>query len=161
VNSGRLARTGVVTLAIFITLLGSSTGTATADGLFVGQTYEKASATLTEKGLTPVISSVVGDQLPTDQCIVTSSRKPTYAVTDNFDHGKEYMLAINCSALVAHGGQPGNSAASPQGRKERAAEKKAARYNAKPELCTSNLEGCKYFCDQNVGKCSDEILALF
>ena len=151
-----------ITVAILATGLTSvGTGTAFAKDAYVGKTYAEASAKLSDNGYSAVISSVVGDQLATDDCIVLSSRKASYAETDNFDHGKNYLLALNCSAPLAHGGQPGNSLASPQGRKEKAIEERAARYNAKPETCTKNLESCKKFCDSYEGRCSDDVLALF
>ncbi|MCV7421502.1 hypothetical protein H7K45_13220 [Mycobacterium yunnanensis] len=149
-----------IAVAMLFALLGLGAGTATADS-YAGQTYGDAAGKLSAKGYTPVISTVVGDQLSTNDCIVTSSRKPTYVRTDNFDHGKDYLLSLNCSAKLAHPGQPGNSLASPQGRKEKGVEDRAAKYNAKPENCAKNLDSCKKFCDKYEGQCSAEVLALF
>ena len=150
----------VVALAVVFGYIGLCAGIATADS-YAGQTYGDAAGKLSAKGYTPVISTVVGDQLATDDCIVTSSRKPTFVNTDNFDHGKDYLLSINCSAKLAHPGQPGNSLASPQGRQEKVVEQRAAKYNDKPENCAKNLDSCKRFCDKYSGQCSAEVLALF
>jgi len=137
------------------------TGTSAAKDQFVGSTYADASAKISEKGYTAVISTVVGDQLKTDDCIVTSSRRATFAPTDNFDHSKEYLLALNCSAALAHNGQPGNSLATPQGREEKKVLEKAAKYNDNPETCVANFDLCKKFCDYHEGKCSSEVMGLF
>ena len=156
----RHLRAGVIAVGMLVAFAAIGTGTAYADA-YAGKTYAEASSKLAAKGYTPVISTVVGDQLATDDCIVTSSRKPTYASTDNFDHGKDYLLSLNCSATLAHGGQPGNSLASPQGRKEKAVEERAAKINSKPENCAANLEACQTFCNKYAGKCSDEVMSLF
>ena len=158
VNKG--FRFSAIAISVGVALAAFGTATASADP-YAGQTYADASSKLSGKGYTPVISTVVGDQLATDDCIVTSSRKPTFASTDNFDHGKDYLLSLNCSAKLAHGGEPGNSLASPQGRKEKAVDERADKYNSKPERCASNLDSCQSFCDKYAGKCSDEVMALF
>lgn len=87
--------------------------------------------------------------------------KVSYVSDDNFDHDqKKYMFALNCSAKLAHGGLPGNSLASPEGRAEAKIEAKAERFNTKPGACEKNLENCQSFCER-YKLCSKDVLALF
>ena len=136
------------------------TATALADP-YVGKTYAEAAAKVSGKGGTPVVSTVVGSQLATDDCVVESWHKASYVGDDNFDHNKKkYLFALNCTAKLAHAGQPGNSLASEEGRAEASIEAKAARYNSQPARCEKNLESCQKFCDK-YGLCSKEVMALF
>jgi hypothetical protein len=154
-------RIGVVLFAVTAAIATFGTGTSAAKDPYVGLTYAQASAKISDKNRTPAISTVVGAQLPTDQCIVTSWREPSYDKTDNFDHKKEILLSLNCSAKLAHAGLPGNSLASPEGRTEQAHEVRAERYNSKPTRCEKNLDSCQKFCEKYAGLCSDEVMALF
>jgi len=151
---------GLVMLAVATTLVTFGTAVSTAKDPYVGQTYAVASGKISEKGGKPVIATVVGDQLATADCIVTSWRKATYARDDNFDHDKNYFFSLNCSAKLAQPGAPGNSLASPEGQAEKKVEERAALYNAKPQRCVQNLETCRRFCDRNASLCSKEVLAL-
>ena len=154
-------RIGVVVLAACATFALTS-GIATANDPYTGKTFAYAAGKVSEKGGRPVVSTVVGDQLATQDCIVTSWRKATYAATDNFEHGnKDYLFALNCSAKLAAAGLPGNSLASEQGRAEKAIEVKADHYNSKPERCAKSLASCQRFCEKNAGMCSKEVTALF
>jgi hypothetical protein len=144
---------------VAMALLG--TGTSAAKDPYIGKTYADASAAISGKGGNPVISTVVGSQLPTDQCIVESWHKVTYVSGDNFDHdNRKFMLALNCSAKLAHSGLPGHSLASAEGRAENALEVTAQRFNDDPTRCEKNLESCQKFCDK-YGLCSKAVLALF
>ncbi|WP_156720792.1 hypothetical protein [Mycobacterium sp. Root135] len=136
-------------------------GTSAAKDPYIGSTYAQASGKIAERGGNPVISTVVGDQLSTDECIVTSWRKATFAKTDNFDHGKDYLLSINCSAKVAKAGVPGNSLASPEGQKQKSLDEQAAGINRNHTWCEKNLDRCEAFCEKNDGLCSKEVMALF
>lgn len=134
-------------------------GTSAADP-YAGKTYAEAAERIAARGGTVVISTIVGSQLPMDQCIVKSSHRPTYP-RDNFDHDtKQFMLSLNCAAKVAGGGKPGNSLASPEGRVQKVIENRAEAFNAKPARCEKNLDSCKKFCDK-YGLCSKEVMALF
>ena len=154
-------RIGVALFAVTAAMATLGTGTSAAKDPYVGMTYEDAAAKISGRGAQPVISTVVGGQLATDQCIVTSSRTPTYAKTDNFDHDRTVLLSLTCAAKLAHAGLSGNSLASPQGRAEKAVEEQAERLNSKPSRCEKNLSSCQRFCEKNAGLCSKEIMALF
>jgi len=154
-------RISAVVLAACATFAFTS-GIAAANDPYTGKTYAYAAGKISEKGGRPVVSTVVGDQLGTSDCIVTSWRKATYAATDNFEHGnKDYLFALNCSAKLAAAGTPGNSLASEQGRAEKAIEVKAEHFNSKPERCAKSLSSCQKFCEKNAGMCSKEVTALF
>lgn len=136
------------------------TGTSAAKDSYQGMTYADAAAKVEGRGGKAVISTVVGSQVPFDECIVESSHRPTYAKRDGFDHAKETLFSLNCTAKLAHSGLPGNSLASPEGREQQVIENKASRLNAKPEACEQNLESCQKFCEK-YSLCSKELMALF
>ncbi len=118
-------RVCVVFVALFAAIATFGTGTSAAKDPYVGQTYAYASGKVSEKGGQPIISTVVGDQLSTDDCIVTSWRKASYATTDNFDHSKGYLFALNCTAKLATAASSGNSLASlPAVQKKRSKSKR-------------------------------------
>jgi hypothetical protein len=148
-----------VSLIMALATIYLSAGTAHADS-YTGRSYAEVAQKISDKGGKPVISTVVGTQLATDDCIVASWRKASYVKDDNFDHEENYLLSLNCSAKLAHAGQPGNSLATPAGREEKAIEEGAAKYNEKPARCAQNLETCQKFCDK-YGLCSKEVTALF
>jgi hypothetical protein len=131
-------------------------GLAHADAL-VGKTYSDAVATVTGWGEKAFISTVVGDGLETDKCIVTSSRKTSFAKNDNFQHQSGYLLSLNCGAPLAAPGSPGNSAASPEGRahKEELGKAKFINSDDGSKWCAENVTDCKNFCD-STGLCSVE-----
>lgn len=147
----------VATLSAMTTL---GTGVSSAKDPYVGQTYAYAAGKISDRGGNPVIMTVVGSQLATNDCIVTSWRKSSYAKKDHFDHEKKVLLSLNCASKLAHGGAPGNSLASPEGRAEKAIEEKAERINNKPAICMKDLDSCQRFCDKYAGLCSREILSL-
>jgi hypothetical protein len=153
------ARVGLVVCAAVMAMGLFGTGTSAADP-YVGKTYAEAAARIADKGGTVVISTVVGSQLPTDQCIVAAWHRPTFT-RDNFDHDKrQFLLSLNCVAKIAGGGKPGNSLASPEGRAAKAIEARAEAFNSNPARCEKNLENCLNFCNK-YGLCSKEVMALF
>ncbi len=154
------ARFGVVIGAAVVVMALFGVGTSAADP-YVGKTYADAAASITNRGGTPVISTVVGSQLPTDQCIVQAWHQPSYAPRTNFDrNNRQFLLSLNCAAKVAGAGKPGNSLATPEGKTQRAIEDRAQTYNSRPDLCEKYLSTCKRFCDR-YGMCSKEVNALF
>ncbi|TPG34221.1 hypothetical protein [Mycolicibacterium hodleri] len=157
---GFVFRALVIVVVAIAALATFGSGISAAKDPYVDQTYAYAAGKISERGGVPVVATIVGDQLSTDDCIVTSWRKATYASTDNFDHGKDYLFALNCSAKLASG-SPGNSIMSPEGQAQKKIEDRAAAYNAKPSRCESSLESCQKFCEKNAGLCSKEVMALF
>ncbi|MCW2520610.1 MAG: hypothetical protein JWR46_3229 [Mycobacterium sp.] len=92
-------------------------GIASADDGVVGQTYKDAKAALSQRGLTPVVASTVGDRKDWDNCIVTSATPaPGIDGFGNQSSGK-MNVNLNCYAKYSTGQWPGFSIQSPEGQK--------------------------------------------
>ena len=91
-------------------------GVASADNEFSGKTYSEALQTLQARGLTAKVSARVGDRLSEGDCIVTGFTRS--ATPDGGFNGKGQivLVALDCNGAVATSGNPGYSAASPEGR---------------------------------------------
>lgn len=135
------------------------TGSAGAVNEYADMTYAKASSQISAGGRTPVIATRVGDYLPLDQCIVTSSR----AVK-----GGKTLLNLNCGDGVASGGHGGNSVASPAGQKAQLNKDRAVRMSTNYEkslevgktpscfLDEGSTQWCIDICTKS-GACSSEL----
>ena len=111
---GVYAITAVGATAVSMAVLG--TGIAAADD-YSGQTYSDASQAISDAGKTAVIASRAGDTLADDDCIVTHSQSAPWIKGDDFAPVTDTVLVyLNCNAPVATAKDPGNSAASPEGR---------------------------------------------
>ena len=105
---------------------GLGAGTAAADD-YSGETYGDAAGKLSDAGEKAVITSRSGDTLPQNKCVVTHSQSAPWLKGDAFTHVTDtVLLDLNCNATVATAKDPGNSAASPEGRRalEEAAKKR-------------------------------------
>ena len=112
---------------------------AHADNEYAGQTYGEAQQAIQQAGGTDTIATVVGDQLPTTQCRVTSSRTAGSPDPSGFSMGSgRILLDLNCNNDLA---SPGNSAASPQGQQsledQQAQQQAEAQQNEGDELLQS------------------------
>ena len=111
---GVYATAAVGATAVSMVFLGS--GIAAADD-YSGQTYADASKAISDAGKKAVIASRVGDTLADDDCIVSHSQSAPWIKGDNFSPVSDTVLVyLNCNATVATAKDPGNSAASPEGR---------------------------------------------
>ena len=91
-------------------------GVAAADD-YSGQTYGDASKAISDAGKKAVIASRAGDTLTDDDCIVTHSQSAPWIKGDDFAPVTDTVLVyLNCNATVATAKDPGNSAASPEGK---------------------------------------------
>jgi hypothetical protein len=121
---GVYAITTVGATAVSMAFLGS--GIAAADD-YSGQTYGDASKAISDAGQKAVIASRAGDTLSDDDCIVTHSQSAPWIKGDDFAPVTDTVLVyLNCNATVATAKDPGNSAASPEGRAAIADAKKKA-----------------------------------
>ena len=134
----------VVASAVPMAILG--TGVAAADD-YTGQTYADASSAISDAGQKAVIATRAGDTVPDDKCVVTHSEQAPWIKGDDFSPVTDTVLVnLNCNATVATAKDPGNSAASPEGRaaikeaKEEAA-KKAADAKAAQQKADSDSGG--------------------
>jgi hypothetical protein len=111
---GVYAISAVGATAVSMAFFGS--GIATADD-YTGQTYGDASKAISDAGKKAVIASRAGDTLADADCIVTHSQSAPWIKGDNFSPVTNTVLVyLNCNATVATAKDPGNSAASPEGR---------------------------------------------
>jgi hypothetical protein len=118
--------------------VGVGVGVASADNEYAGQTYAQVQQAIQQTGGTDTIATVVGDQLPTSQCQVTGSRAASFLDSSGNNPGGRVLLDLNCNAAVASPGNPGNSAASPQGQQslqdQQAQQQAQAQQNVGDEL---------------------------
>ena len=106
---------GTLGVAVLVTTMVDA-GPANADD-YAGGTYGDASSALSDAGLQGVIANRFGDALAEDQCVVTRSQNVSWIKGDKFSPVTDtVLLYLNCNAGVASATQPGNSAASPEGR---------------------------------------------
>jgi hypothetical protein len=111
---GVYAITAVGATAVSMAFFGS--GVAAADD-YSGQTYGDASKAISDAGKKAVIASRAGDTLSDDDCIVTHSQSAPWIKGDDFAPVTDTVLVyLNCNATVATAKDPGNSAASPEGK---------------------------------------------
>lgn len=111
---GVYAITVVGATAVSMAFFGS--GVAAADD-YSGQTYGDASKAISDAGKKAVIASRAGDTLSDDDCIVTHSQSAPWIKGDDFAPITDTVLVyLNCNATVATAKDPGNSAASPEGK---------------------------------------------
>lgn len=123
-------------------------GNAAADGLS-GQTYQYVSEYLGSEGAKIVIATVVGDKLPTNECIVTHWK------SSNTDKSK-FLVYLNCNAAVATAVSAGNSLGTPEGRAAKLDAKRAANVVENPEICETSdaaVDWCTQLC-KRTGLCT-------
>ncbi len=156
-----LAR-GVVVAAALVLVFGSGSGGANIG--YDGLTYEDASSRIKASGGTSVISSRVGSYLPTEKCIVKGSR---YSSSPS---GRSILLDLYCNDASALKGHPGNSVATPQGKRDLYAKNTSTFINddfvkttaaGEQSWCEKNFDNCKRFCTTTgLDWCSAEVLQL-
>lgn len=122
--------------------------------------YSDARSIVQNWGATPVLSTVTGDQLALDDCIVTSFSESSAVSALGENTGRKVLLNVNCNAKVAQPGEPGNSAMTPQGKSAKQDIKVANQINKDPSACyksDDNLAYCKRVCNRS-GMCSADDL---
>lgn len=87
-----------------------SAGVAAADPDVVGKSYADAKGVFSAAGLTPRVATVVGDQLPQNQCFVASTSKPTFLDQAGASKGDMILVNLNCYPRQASAVNPGYSA---------------------------------------------------
>jgi hypothetical protein len=147
---------GIGGAAALMVMLG--TGSAHANDEYAGMTYAQAMEYINGYGGASVIGTREGSYLPTEECIVISNRK---------QNGK-VLFNLNCNDTSALNGHPGNSVASPEGKKALQARDTAKSLNedyaaataaGKQSYCEQNAESCASFCQTSgEGLCSQELM---
>lgn len=140
-------------------------GPANADNEYAGMTYAKAEETIQSYGATAVIASRVGDYLPTEECLVTRSRRANF-LDSSGNSGSKIHLYLNCNDTKT-AGHPGYSVATPEGKKAQALRETAtsiskdyaaATADGKEPFCADKYyEWCQRQCEA-AGSCSAEVL---
>jgi hypothetical protein len=135
--------------ALSVAMFGA--GVASADAL-TGKTYSDAAAQISEWNGEAVIGTVSGDQLRTDDCIVTSWQKSMFLDSsgDNSRSG-EIVVHLNCNTYLATPGHPGNSLMTPQGAQAKKDQRAADTINKNPEYCDESDEiaqWCEKVCNR-------------
>lgn len=101
-------------------------GVAGAVDEFNGMTYEKAQQAVNSQGGTLMIATRVGSFLSTEECIVVGTRRSSFLDSSGRSPGgNRYLVDLNCNDLSALNGHPGNSAATPEGKKVLVAKQQA------------------------------------
>ena len=135
---------------------------AHADGGYVGKSYADASAEAAKKGTALIVATVAGDVLPMNECVVTAAHRAKYVRGDNFEHEQGFRVALNCYAKVASNGDPGASAASPEGKNAKRDLKSVKWVNTTDDgakWCSENLPQCQRLCSRT-GLCTDDTLSI-
>jgi hypothetical protein len=117
-----------------MTVLGAGVAGAQGSPDVSGKTFSDASTTLQNAGYTAKVATTVGSQLTQGDCVVTSqvdtpastSYGPSQFKTAKAAGAKTVLLSLNCNATLASATDPGNSAASPGGQKEKKLEEGVA-----------------------------------
>jgi hypothetical protein len=106
-----------------LALTGSGVAVATSSPDVTGQKYSDAQSALSGASLTPVVSTIVGDQKAQPDCVVTRAQKRTVHPPANSGGSatNQMLISLNCNAGIASATSPGNSAASPAGKAAAAA----------------------------------------
>ncbi|TPG28238.1 hypothetical protein EAH80_28125 [Mycobacterium hodleri] len=95
----------------------------------VGQKYSDAQTAISGASLTPVVSTVVGDQKAWPDCQVTNTVARTVPPPENSGGSatNQLLVSLNCDDGEASAKTPGFSAASPEGKAAKAAADAAAK----------------------------------
>jgi hypothetical protein len=133
-----------------ISLMLATAGIASADD-YAGLTYKAALEKINKRNATAVISTVVGGEMVTEDCMVTSGRKSGFL--DASDNGakrsNEVLLNLNCSKPMDRP-VPGPSVASEEGKKAKKYREQAQYYDQHPDECYASddvLAYCQRVCD--------------
>ena len=109
-------------------LFGSVVAQAGSSTNVVGQKYSDAQSAISGAGLTPVVSTTVGDQKAWPDCLVTNTVARTVPAPENSSGSatNQLLVSLNCDDGEASAKTPGFSAASPEGKAAKAAADAAA-----------------------------------
>lgn len=134
---------------------------------YAGMTYEKAVESIKNGGGTAVISSRVGDYLPTEKCEVSGSRTASFLDTSGSSSSK-VMLDLNCNDPQS-AGHSGFSVMTPEGKKAQQLRDTVTSINKNFEdakaagqksWCEENADRCAAVCKQDGAKCSADVLSV-
>lgn len=124
-TTGNVVALSVAAAAV---VFGSGVAHAGSNPDVVGQKYSDAQSAISGAGLTPVVSTTVGDQKAWPDCLVTNTVARTVPAPQNSSGSatKQLLVSLNCDDGLASAKMPGFSAASPEGKAAKAASDAAA-----------------------------------
>jgi hypothetical protein len=129
--------------ALAVAMFGAGVASA-SDGL-TGKTFGEASSAIASKDGNAVVGTVTGDELSTDDCIVTSWHLSNFLNSSGKnDRKKDFVFNLNCNNLVAAPGKPGNSAMSPAGASAKKDQATAEVIDQHPEWCQTSDQRMRY-----------------
>ena len=119
---------GTVLAASAAVLFGSGVAQAGSTPDVVGQKYSDAQSAISGAGLTPVVSTVVGDRQERADCVVTNTVARTVPAPENSAGSptSQLLVSLNCDSGEASAKAPGFSAGSPEGKAAAAAASSSA-----------------------------------
>jgi hypothetical protein len=113
---GKVFGRGIVAIGAVAAAFALGGGIASADDGVVGKTYRDAKAALSQRGLTAVVTSTVGDRKDWDACIVTSATPAAGLDGYGGQSNGKMNVNLNCYATYGTALWPGFSIQSPEGR---------------------------------------------
>ena len=119
---------GTVLAASAVALFGAGVAQAASSPDVVGQKYSDAQTAISGAGLTPVVSTVVGDRQERADCVVTNTVSRTVPAPENSSGSStsELLVSLDCDSGEASAKAPGFSAGSPEGKAAAAAASSSA-----------------------------------
>jgi hypothetical protein len=151
----RILRSVAVLIGVALAIATFGYGTASASDPLVGKSYAEASAKISGWKGTAVIATVNGSSLATDDCIVASWQKSMFIDSTGKGRGSEFLLNLDCNALIAGPGKPGNSVMSAEGKKAKKDELDATYVAKNPKVCEKDanvVAWCTQLC-KRTGLC--------
>lgn len=119
---------GTVLAASAVVLFGAGVAQAASSPDVVGQKYSDAQTAISGAGLTPVVSTVVGDRQERPDCVVTNTVARTVPAPENSSGSStsQLLVSLDCDSGEASAKAPGFSAGSPEGKAAAAAASSSA-----------------------------------
>jgi hypothetical protein len=119
---------GTFVAASALAMFGAGVAQAGSSPDVVGQKYSDAESAISGAGLTPVVSTVVGDRQERPDCVVTNTVSRTVPAPENSAGSptSQLLVSLDCDAGEASAKTPGFSAGSPEGKAAAAAASSSA-----------------------------------
>jgi hypothetical protein len=136
----RIARAAAVLAGVAIATAAFGSNVASAKDPLVGKTYSAAAAAIGGwgSGGNPIISTVSGSQLATDDCIVTSWQRSMFRNSSGATRPGDVLLNLDCNQPLAAPGHPGNSVTSVEGKAAKEDDANATYVAKNPQVCEKN-----------------------
>lgn len=129
-------------------------GVAGANNEYAGITYAKAQEAIQARGGgSIVITSREGSYLPTEQCMITGSRRSNFLDSSGRKSGYTVLVDLNCNDAYAGSGHPGNSAVTPEGKKQLAKKTQAVRLSKAYAYLVDKGQVADFYCNEHMDRC--------